>query len=91
MNFQNKMFIVEDDIETLEIMTKFLSQYSLKFIKQKMDMQTLWKKKKKKIDVILCDINIPKLNGLDVVNNIRKLTNDVVIIMVLLILIVKLY
>ncbi len=37
---------------------------------------------KNKIDVILCDINIPKLNGLDVVNNIRKANNDVVIIMV---------
>ncbi len=38
--------------------------------------------KKIKYDVILCDINIPKLNGLDVVNNIRKANNDVVIIMV---------
>lgn len=37
---------------------------------------------KNKIDVILCDINIPKLNGLDVVNNIRKANKDVVIIMV---------
>ena len=63
MNFSKQnVLIVEDDIETLEIMTEVLSQYSLKFIKQKMDMKLL-KIFKNKIDVILCDINIPKLNG----------------------------
>ena len=42
MNFSKQnVLIVEDDIETLEIMTEVLSQYSLKFIKQKMDMKLL--------------------------------------------------
>ena len=59
-----------------------MSQYSLKVYQAKDGYEAIENFQKNKIDVILCDINIPKLNGLDVVNNIRKANKDVVIIMV---------
>lgn len=83
MNFSKQnVLIVEDDIETLEIMTEVFEPIFFKVYQAKDGYEAIENFQKNKIDVILCDINIPKLNGLDVVNNIRKANNDVVIIMV---------
>ena len=83
MNFSKQnVLIVEDDIETLEIMTEVFEPIFSKVYQAKDVYEAIENFQKNKIDVILCDINIPKLNGLDVVNNIRKANNDVVIIMV---------
>ena len=83
MNFSKQnVLIVEDDIETLEIMTEVFEPIFSKVYQAKDGYEAIENIQKNKIDVILCDINIPKLKGLDVVNNIRKANNDVVIIMV---------
>lgn len=83
MNFSKQnVLIVEDDIETLEIMTEVFEAIFSKVYQAKDGYEAIENFQKNKIDVILCDINIPKLKGLDVVNNIRKANKDVVIIMV---------
>ena len=83
MNFSKQnVLIVEDDIETLEIMTEVFEAIFSKVYQAKDGYEAIENFQKNKIDVILCDINIPKLTGLDVVNNIRKANKDVVIIMV---------
>ena len=72
MNFSKQnVLIVEDDIETLEIMTEVFEAIFSKVYQAKDGYEAIENFQKNKIDVILCDINIPKLNGLDVVNNIR--------------------
>lgn len=83
MDFSKQnILIVEDNIETLEIMIElFESEFSNVLI-AKDGYEAFETFKNNKIDAILCDINIPKLNGLDTINKIRKINYSVPIIVV---------
>ena len=69
MDFSKQnILIIEDDLETLELMIEiFESEFSTVY--SAIDgHEAIEVFNKNKIDVILCDINIPKLDGLDTIN-----------------------
>jgi two-component system, OmpR family, response regulator VanR len=83
MNFSKQnILIIEDDIETLEIMVELFESEFSNVLKATDGCEAFETFKNNKIDVILCDINIPNLNGLDTINKIRKINYSVPIIVV---------
>ncbi len=83
MNFSKQnILIIEDDLETLELMIEiFESEFSNVYsaINGHKAIEVF---NKNKIHVILCDINIPKLDGLETINKIRKINYSIPIIIV---------
>ncbi len=83
MDFSKQnILIIEDDLETLELMIEiFESEFSTVY--SAIDgYEAIEVFNQNKIDVILCDINIPKLDGLDTINKLRKIDYSVPIIIV---------
>jgi two-component system, OmpR family, response regulator VanR len=79
---KQNILIIEDDIETLEIMVELFESEFSNVLKATDGCEAFETFKNNKIDVILCDINIPKINGLDTINKIRKINYSVPIIVV---------
>ena len=83
MNFSKQnILIVEDDIETLEIMVEIFESIFFKVFSATDGYEAIKSFEKNKIDVILCDVNIPRINGLDIISKIREINYFVVIIIV---------
>lgn len=83
MDFSKQtILIIEDDLETLELMVEtFESEFSSIYgVTDGHEAIKVFKNNK--IDVIICDINLPNLNGLDVINEIRKISYSVPIIII---------
>ena len=83
MNFSKQnILIIEDNLETLELMIEiFESEFSSVYTATD-GYEALEVLEKNKINVILCDINIPKLNGLETINKIRKINYSIPIIII---------
>lgn len=65
-----KILIIEDDIITLEIIANLLkNDYEVLVAKNGITGFEVYKKLKP--DIIICDINIPNLNGIDLIKKIR--------------------
>ena len=74
--------LTRHDIEALEIMIEiFESDFSTVYYAID-GYEAIEVFKRNKIDVILCDINIPKLNGLDTINKIREISYSIPIIVI---------
>jgi two-component system, OmpR family, response regulator VanR len=83
MDFSKQnILIIEDDIETLEIMIELFESEFSNVLRATNGYEAFETFKNNKIDVILCDINIPKLNGLDTINKIRKTDYSIPIIVI---------
>uniref|UniRef100_UPI004048415D response regulator transcription factor n=1 Tax=Aliarcobacter sp. TaxID=2321116 RepID=UPI004048415D len=83
MNFSRQnILIIEDDIETLEIMVELFESSFSNVYTSTNGYDAIEIFKKNVIDVLLCDINIPKLNGLDTINKIREIDYSVPIIII---------
>lgn len=83
MNFSKQnILIIEDDLDTLNLMIEiFESDFNrVYFSRDGEDAIEVFKTNR--IDVILCDINIPKLNGLNTIIKIRELDYIVPIIVI---------
>ncbi len=74
------LLCVEDDIEALEDITYLLKRYFYKVYAATNGEEALNIYNKYHPDIILLDINIPKLNGLEVASKIRELDEDTSII-----------
>lgn len=83
MDFSKQnILIVEDDLETLELMIELFESEFSTVLKATNGYEAFETFRNNKIDVILCDINIPKLNGLDTINKIRKIDYSIPIIII---------
>lgn len=83
MNFSKQnILIIEDDIETLEIMVELFESTFSNVYTSTNGYEAIEIFEKNLIDVILCDINIPKLNGLDTISKIRELDYSIPIIII---------
>ena len=66
MNFtKQNILIIEDDIDTLDIMVELFESTFSNVYTSTNGYDAIEIFKKNVINVILCDINIPKLNGVD--------------------------
>lgn len=83
MDFSKQnILIIEDNLETLELMVEiFESEFSTVYCAIN-GCKAIEVFRNNKIDVILCDINIPESNGLDVIDKIRKVNYSIPIIIV---------
>lgn len=72
MNIEkNKILIADDELEILKIMTKRITQEGYLVVTAK-DGQEAWEKiKSENPDVILLDLTMPRMNGLEVLRNLR--------------------
>ncbi|MEA3512083.1 MAG: response regulator transcription factor [Campylobacterota bacterium] len=74
------LLCVEDDVEALEDIAYLLKRHFGEVYKAIDGQQALDIYKEKKPDIILLDINIPKINGLKVAANIREIDEETPII-----------
>ncbi len=75
------LYVEDDDNIRNELSSLFSNFFSnIYTAKNGLDGLNLYKDKQDNIDVIIADINMPKLNGIDMVSQIRKFDKDVPVI-----------
>ncbi|MGI5993114.1 MAG: response regulator [Methanosarcina sp.] len=79
-----KILIVEDNIMNMELVQDLLELYGHKVIKAEDGIKALERLAEEKIDIILLDMQLPKMGGLEVIDRIKKnpATADIPIIAV---------
>jgi len=79
--FDMKVLIVEDDETSSELLSIILDKYAKNIITENNGTQALETfRNNQDIGLILLDIQIPNMNGLEVARNIRAFNKDVIII-----------
>ncbi len=83
MDFSKQnILIIEDNEETLNLMIEiFESEFNIAYSATN-GYEAIEVLKENHIDVILCDINMPKLDGLDTIDKIRKINYSIPIIII---------
>ncbi len=66
-----KVLVIEDDSETLTCLVELLESYGFKAIGAQNGLMGLLLAKQQIPDAIVSDINMPKLNGYDLLNALR--------------------
>jgi len=77
-----EVLLIEDDLQLAKIVKKILETKGFKVTLIDDGDVALENIKNKRYDLYLIDINIPGINGLELVRFIRKLYDDVIIIMI---------
>lgn len=78
-----KIAIIDDETSILDILQRFLSRKKLFEIDIfENPLVALESLKKQNYDLILCDIMMPQLNGIDLVKEIKKIKPEQKIIMI---------
>ena len=70
-----KLLITEDDATIREGICAYLSEFSYEIIEARDGREALSKFESNKIDLVILDIQIPFINGLDVLRKIREKSN----------------
>ena len=76
-----KILITEDDAIIREGICAYLSEFSYEIIEARDGREALSKFESNKIDLVILDIQIPFINGLDVLRKIREKSNLPVLIL----------
>ncbi len=77
-----KILVVDDEVKECELLKRFLERKGYEVIISNSGMHALEKVKSKKPDIILLDIIMPEMDGIEVLRRIREFDKDVCIIMV---------
>ena len=80
MSVKYKLLIVEDDPDIVELLTLYLDNGNLTFIPQPTGEAALEIIRLKEMSIALIDIMMPKMNGYELIKNIRKTSNFPIII-----------
>jgi len=80
----SKILVVEDEASIRRVLTKILLEEDEKYqVEEALDgLQALEKIKKDDFDLILCDIKMPKLDGIELLEAVKKHKPEVPIIMI---------
>lgn len=73
---QKKILIADDEESNLILMTKYLSRYKAKIEHASNGFEVLDLVKKNEYDLILMDIQMPELNGLETIQEIKRLQQN---------------
>lgn len=80
-SFQNQnILIVEDDPDILELMNEIFEEYFSQVFLATNGLEALAIFKNEVIDVIVCDIKMPKMDGIETVKRIREINYSIPII-----------
>ena len=77
-----KVLIVEDDVPSRNFMKDTVESQGFETFTAENGLQGLEEFKKVSPDLVLSDINMPKMNGLELLEEIRKISPDVIVVMV---------
>ena len=75
------ILIVDDEIDTLNYLTYVLSKKQFNVITVDNGFDALQKTREEKIDVVLCDIAMPDMDGYELYSQIRNFDDNLPIIM----------
>jgi len=79
---KKKILVVDDNKETCDILTEILAEegYQTFFaLSGRLALDTV---KKKKPELVLLDIKMPKMDGIEVLKRIKKIDEEVVVVMI---------
>ncbi len=75
-----KVMLIEDDKQMCDILTEYLKGYSIEVTSFRLPRDALYDLGKKSYSVILLDLSLPQMDGLDVCKLIREKCNTPIII-----------
>ena len=71
-----RVLYVEDDIPIQTIMANYLKKFFLKVVSADNGLDGLELYKKNEFDIVITDLSMPKMNGLDMLDKIRELNKE---------------
>ncbi|MGW8193946.1 MAG: response regulator [Desulforhopalus sp.] len=80
MNRKNKIMLVDDELNFLDIMTKFFLRRKIDFETAANCMEALDKLGKNSFDVIVMDVSMPGLDGLECMAEMKKVHPELEVI-----------
>ena len=80
----SKILIIEDEAAIRRVLTKILSEESDTYIVEDAEdgLQGLEKIKNNDYDLVLCDIKIPKMDGVEVLEAVKKIKPEIPMVMI---------
>ncbi len=75
------VLLVDDEEDFLEILTKRLKKRGLYITTAKSGMEALAKLKETEIDIVVLDVRMPKMDGIQTLKDIKKIAPSVEVIM----------
>ena len=81
ISYKAKILVAEDDAFNQELIKEILNEWNIDFTIVSNGKEAVEKVKNNKYDFIFLDINMPEMNGVEAVKNIKKLTDVPVIAM----------
>ncbi|KHE94128.1 MAG: response regulator [Candidatus Scalindua rubra] len=78
----SKILVVDDEVKECELLERFLKRKCYEVFTSCSGKHALENVRSKKPDIILLDIDMPEMDGIEVLKRIREFDKDVCIIMV---------
>ena len=80
----SKILIIEDEAAIRRVLTKILSEESATYLVEDAEdgMQGLEKIKNQDYDLVLCDIKMPKMDGIELLEAVKKIKPEIPIVMI---------
>jgi len=80
----SKILIIEDEVSIRRVLTKILSEESNSYIVEDAEdgLQGLEKIKNNDYDLVLCDIKMPKMDGVEVLEEVKKIKPEIPMVMI---------
>jgi len=77
---KKNLLIIDDEQDILTILEVLFAKYVSQVFKAESGLMALEIIKQNKIDCIICDINMPQMNGIEVIKKIREMGHEMPII-----------
>lgn len=79
-----RILIIEDEAAIRRVLSKILSEENDSYLVEDVEdgMQGLEKIKNKEYDLILCDIKMPKMDGVEVLEEVKKIKPEIPMVMI---------
>jgi len=71
-NEEIRILIVDDDPIVLEVMKSFVASYGFNFATASDGMEAVELLEKQEFDIIISDINMPRMDGMELLNHVRQ-------------------
>ncbi|PHX61673.1 MAG: response regulator, partial [Flavobacteriales bacterium] len=80
----SKILIIEDEAQIRRVLTKILSEENDTYSVQEAEdgLQGIELVKNEDFDLILCDIKMPKMDGVEVLEAIKKIKSEIPMVMI---------
>jgi two-component system, NtrC family, response regulator PilR len=77
-----KILIIDDDVKMLELLKKVLTKRGFVVETSSKPREAIEKFQGDGFDIVVTDINMPEINGLEILKQIKSLSPDVIVIMI---------